>query len=207
MASDAPGAVDDAELLAAARRGDVSAFNGLVLRYQRAVYNVCARTLDSPEDAADITQEAFLSAYRSLAAFRGPAEGFRPWLLRIAVNGCYDALRRRRRRPAESLDQWPDEAEDGPRQAPADPTPLPDQQALTAETRRQIEAGLAALAPDQRLTVVLCDVQGLSYEEAAAAMGVEVGTVKSRLSRARVRLRDFLVGKGERPAVRGRLDE
>ena len=207
MAFDAPGPADDAVLLAAARRGDLSAFNGLVLRHQRTVYSVCARTLSSPDDAADATQEAFLSAYRSLTTFRGAAEGFRPWLLRIAVNGCYDVLRRRRRHPSESLDEIRDDPDDGPRQAPPDPNPLPDERALTDETRRQIEAGLATLAPDQRLTVVLCDVQGLSYEEAADVMGVEIGTVKSRLSRARVRLREYLVGKGERPASRGRLDE
>lgn len=194
----------------AARSGGIEAFNRLVEQHQRQVYNVCYRTLGNAEDAADATQETFLGAYRGIGAFRGAAEGFRPWLLRIAVNACYDQLRRRKRRPAESLEglsasREADE-EAGVANRLPDPAPGPEQEALTSETARGIEAALARLSPDQRLTVVLCDVQGLSYDEAAQVMSVELGTVKSRLSRARAQLRDLLEKAGELPSVAHRLD-
>ena len=194
-----------------AQSGGIEAFNRLVEQYQRQVYNVCYRTLGNAEDAADATQETFLGAYRGIGSFRGATEGFRPWLLRIAVNACYDQLRRRKRRPAESLEAFragrdPDE-EAGPADRVPDPAPGPEQQALTSETARRIEAALARLSPDQRLTVVLCDVQGLAYEEAAHVMSVELGTVKSRLSRARAQLRDLLERAGELPSAARRLGQ
>ena len=195
--------------LRAARRGEIAAFNRLVEHYQRQVYNLCYRTLAHPEDAADATQEAFLLAYRGIASFRGAPEGFRPWLLRIAVNACYDQLRRRKRRPGDSLDALAGHADEepGPAERLPDPAPGPEQQALTSETARRIQAALARLSPDQRLTVVLCDVQGLSYEEAAQVMAVELGTVKSRLSRARAQLRDLLLAAGELPSAARRLEQ
>jgi RNA polymerase sigma-70 factor (ECF subfamily) len=193
--------------LHAAQRGEVAAFNHIVGVYQRQVYNVCYRTLGNAEDAGDATQDCFLSAFRGLKTFRGATSGFRGWLLRIAVNACYDQLRRRQRRPADSLDALaePDEASAADRIA--DPEPSPEQQALSAETKRQIERAMDHLAPEQRLTVVLCDIQGLSYEEAAQAMSVELGTVKSRLSRARAQLRDRLLADGELEGVAVRLQK
>lgn len=189
-----PAALESA--LRAAQRGDVGAFNQLVQAHQRQVYNVCYRTLGHTEDAADATQDAFLSAFRGLKTFRGPATGFRPWLLRVAVNACYDQLRRRQRRPADSLDAMGDAPDElSPAERFADAAPGPESSALSGETARQIQSAIDSLAPEQRMTVVLCDVQGLSYEEAAEAMGVELGTVKSRLSRARARLRELLEEK------------
>jgi RNA polymerase sigma-70 factor (ECF subfamily) len=192
----------------AARGGDVAAFNSLVEAHQRQVYNLCLRTLGNAEDAADATQEAFFRAYRAIATFRAPPDRFRAWLLRIAVNACYDALRRHKRQPTQSLDalaEPPDTATTEPTPVP-DPAPGPEQQTLTAETRRALEQSIAKLSPDHRLTVVLCDVQGLSYDDAAQAMGVEIGTVKSRLSRARAILRDALVARGELARLRRRQD-
>jgi len=183
--------------LRAAQRGELAAFNDLVRIFQRQVYNVCYRTLGNPDDAADATQEAFLGAYRGVKSFSGPAAGFRGWLLRIAVNACYDHLRRKQRRPAESLDALGALSDDDVGRAAervTDPEAGPEQRALSADTARQIQAAIDQLPPEQRLTVVLCDVQGLSYEEAADAMQVELGTVKSRLSRARARLRELLLG-------------
>jgi RNA polymerase sigma-70 factor, ECF subfamily len=203
-----PGTLEQA--LRDAQRGDVSAFNTLVVVHQRQLYNVCLRTLGNADDAADATQEALLNAFRGVRSFNGPAGGLRAWLLRIAVNACYDQLRRRQRRPTDSLDalQAGDPEQDsGPGDRVADPVPGPEQRSLTAETARQIQAAIDRLPPEQRLTVVLCDVQGLSYEEAAQAMSVELGTVKSRLSRARVQLRGMLVEKGELPSVVQRLPE
>ncbi len=182
--------------LRAAQRGEVAAFNQLVHVYQRQVYNICYRTLGHPEDAADATQDALLSAFRGLKTFQGTASGFRPWLLRVAVNACYDQLRRRQRRPADSLDALGDVPDElGPAERLPDPAAGPEQQALGSETARQIQDAIDRLPPEQRLTVVLCDVQGLNYEEAAHAMNVELGTVKSRLSRARAQLRQLLVEK------------
>jgi RNA polymerase sigma-70 factor (ECF subfamily) len=178
----------EADALRAAQGGDVAAFNALVQIYQRQVYNVCYRTLGNPDDAADATQEAFLGAFRGIRSFRGPVEGLRGWLLRIAVNACYDQLRRRQRRPTDSLDVL---TQDEIRVT--DPQPGPEQRALSADTARQIQVAIDRLPHEQRMTVVLCDVQGLSYEEVADAMQVELGTVKSRLSRARARLRELLV--------------
>lgn len=197
--------------LRAAQRGDVAAFNTLVVVYQRQLFNVCFRTLGNSEDAADATQDALLSAFRALKTFNGPPGGLRAWLLRIAVNACYDHLRRRHRRPAESLDAFVGSAD--PEQEVsaadrlADPGVGPEQHSLTAETARNIQAAIDRLPPDQRLTVILCDVQGLSYDEASAAMSVELGTVKSRLSRARAQLRELLAAKGELPAASQRLHQ
>lgn len=196
--------------LKAAQRGEVAAFNTLVEAYQRQVFNICYRTLGNIEDAADATQEALLSAYRGLKTFNGPAAGLRSWLLRIAVNQCYDQLRRQRRRPVDSLDApGPRELDQdiGAAERVVDPSPGPEQSSLSAETARQVQDAIDRLPADQRLTVVLCDVQGLSYDEAARIMSVELGTVKSRLSRARSQLRVMLVEKGELPTGVARLQE
>ena len=190
----------EAQALELARRGDVAAFNDLVLRYQSAVYNLALRTVGNGEDAADATQETFVSAFRAIHKFGGGS--FKAWLLRIAVNACYDALRRRRRRLASSLDELSElgELEEASTQADEGP----ERQALSAETARVIQSGLSLLPEDQRVLILLCDVHGLSYEEAAEAAQVALGTVKSRLSRARARLRDYLSRHGELPAAPGR---
>jgi RNA polymerase sigma-70 factor, ECF subfamily len=131
--------------------------------------------------AEDATQETFFAAYRSIKSYRGGT--FRGWLLRIAANQCYDQLRRWQRQPTDVL---PDDA------PVVDPEPLPEHVALNAETAAILERALAQLPPDQRLCVLLVDVQGLDYDEAAEALAVQLGTVKSRLSRARARLRELL---------------
>ncbi len=199
-----------ASALKAAQDGNLAAFNTLVLEYQRQIYNVCYRTLGNTEDASDATQDALLSAFRGLKTFQGAAPGLRSWLLRIAVNTCYDQLRRRQRRPADSLDAPSTADADSPTSLAdhlPDPGVGPEQRSLTAETARQIQAALDQLPADQRLTVILCDVQGLSYDEVARAMAVELGTVKSRLSRGRAQLRDLLAARGELPASSQRLQQ
>jgi RNA polymerase sigma-70 factor (ECF subfamily) len=189
----------------AARRGDRGAFNALVESHQRQVYNLCFRTLGNAEDAADATQETFFSAYRAIGGFRAPDDAFRSWLLRIAVNTCYDLLRRRRRRPTQPLDAA--DATPSASEVLADPEPGPEQQALSAETAAIVSRALADLSADHRLVITLCDLQGLRYDEAASVLGVELGTVKSRLSRARVALRDALAARGELIPPGRRLDE
>jgi len=189
--------------LEAARRGDLDAFNWLVLRYQTRVYNLCYRMLSDPDAAADATQEAFLSAWRAMPRFKG--EQFRTWLLRIATNGCLDVLRSRKRHPTQSIDGWNhgDSSEEATEPLPIadlDPSIDPEGQVLRAETVAVIQLGLDGLPEEQRIALVLVDVQGLSYEEAAAVTGANLGTVKSRINRARSRMRDFLRERGVVPA-------
>jgi len=184
---------DEALLVARSKEGDLAAFNVLVETHQSRVYNLCLRMLASPEAAEDAAQETFLAAYRSIDRFWGTA--FRAWLLRIAVNACTDELRRRRRRPQVSLEAG-SAAADGPLEPP-DSSPSPEEWALRQEVSRHIQDGLMKLPYDQRAAVVLCDVQGLSYEEIAQTLAVSVGTVKSRISRGRARLRRLLLERAE----------
>ena len=184
---------DDADLIARGRSGDLDAFNLLVERYQRPVYNLCLRMLAAPQPAEDAAQEAFIAAYRSLASFRGGS--FRAWLFRIAANACYDELRRRRARPALSLDV-PQGQERRPLDVPNPGASLEDH-VQRLELRRLLEEALFGLPAERRLAVVLCDLQGLDYTEIAQATGVSLGTVKSRISRGRAQLRAILLARGE----------
>jgi RNA polymerase sigma-70 factor (ECF subfamily) len=195
-------ATDDSALeqrqIEAARGGDLAAFNWLVLRYQTRVYNLCYRMLGDPDSAADATQETFISAYKAIGRFKG--EQFRSWLMRIATNACLDMLRSRKRRQAQSLDgsvgEEGDEAAEPLQIADLDPSANPESQALRAELVQTIQKGLDTLADDQRIALVLVDVQGMSYEETAIITGANLGTVKSRINRARARMRDYLRERG-----------
>lgn len=184
---------EEAALIERGRGGDLEAFNALVMAYQGQVYNLCLRMLGSPQAAEDATQEAFISAYRAITRFR--RGNFRAWLLRIAANACYDELRRRRSRPQVPLETSADD-ERPTAELHASDEPL-DQRAERLELARRLRDGLASLPPDQRLVVILRDVQGLAYEEVAVATGASLGTVKSRISRGRAALREFLLARGE----------
>ena len=187
---------DEAQLVSLSTQGDLDAFNRLVEHYQRAVYNLCLRMLASPQAAEDATQEAFIAAYRAVHRFRGSQTGgFRSWLFRIAVNACYDELRRRRARPSVSLDA--PRGEGGRTLDVPSAAPSLEELAQTAELGDAIQQALSALPSDQRLAVILCDVQGMEYAEIALVMGVSLGTVKSRINRARSRLRERLLARGE----------
>jgi RNA polymerase sigma-70 factor (ECF subfamily) len=192
-----PAAADEAELLRRARNGDLDAFNALVGLHQRLVYNLCRRMLASTSLAEDATQETFLSAYRNIGRCTG--DRFRPWLLRIAANACTDELRRRGRRPALSLDAPRPvddiDARDASIDVP-DTAAGPEAEALRSEQRRTIAAALLRLPEDQRFAVILCDVQGFSYDEIAEATKASLGTVKSRIARGREKLRRELGGEG-----------
>jgi RNA polymerase sigma-70 factor (ECF subfamily) len=183
--------------LNAAREGDLAAFNWLVLRYQTRVYNLCLRMLTDPDAAADATQEAFLSAYKAIGRFKG--EQFRTWLFRIATNACLDMLRSRKRKPTQSLYSYSHDPDDEAEPLPIadlDPTIDPESSALRAEVAQAIQQGLDSLPDDQRIALVLVDVQGLSYDEAATITGANLGTIKSRINRGRARLRDYLYESG-----------
>ena len=179
---------NEEQLIIAAQGGDISAFNQLVERYQTQVYNLARRMLSDPEMAADATQEAFLNAFEHIGRFRGGT--LKTWLLRIAANACYDQLRVRKRRPSTSLDSMTDDPDD-PKDF-ADRGELPEQFTLRRELGALLSKGLNELPEDQRMVVILSDVQGMSYDEIADVTQASLGTVKSRLSRARAKLRSFL---------------
>ncbi|GIW06003.1 MAG: RNA polymerase subunit sigma-24 [Dehalococcoidia bacterium] len=187
-ASPDPTPTEEERLILASQAGDIQAFNQLVERYQFQVYNLCRRMLGDPELAADATQETFLNAFEHIGRFRGGT--LKTWLLRIAANACYDLMRHRKRRPATSLDEIVDD-EDDPKDF-AGGGELPEQFALRRELGQLLVRALNELPPEQRMVVVLSDIQGLSYDEIADVTRTELGTVKSRLSRARAKLRDYL---------------
>ena len=195
--------MDEAGLIAAATRGNVGAFNELVLTYQHQVYNLAYRILGDSASAADAAQEAFISAYKSIARFRGGS--FRSYMLRIVTNGCYDELRRRKRRPTTSFDDF-GELDEEANPALVDESESPEEYLERQEVARMVQAGIEALPPDQRVTLVLSDVQGLSYQEISEVTNVSLGTVKSRLARARGKLRDTLRSSGELLPARYRLE-
>jgi RNA polymerase sigma-70 factor (ECF subfamily) len=176
-------------LIQTAQHGDLDAFNVLVLRHQNAVYTLSYRIMGEPDSAADATQDAFLTAYRRIETYRGG--NFRSWLLRIATNTCYDELRRRKRRPATSFEDLPDaDSDDGPVLPSASETP--EQTVQQHELNAAIQDCINALGEDQRVVLVMSDVQGFSYQEIAEVTGAQMGTVKSRLSRARLSIRRCL---------------
>ena len=186
--------MDESALIAAAQKGDVHAFNNLVRSYQRLAYNVAYRVLSDPESAADATQDAFVSAFRAIRQFRGGS--FRAWILRIVTNACYDELRRKKRRQEDSLDDLLMEDPDHSAIMASDQE-MPEERVMRRELGASLQRGLNALPDEQRTAVVLSDVQGFSYEEIAQIMGVALGTVKSRISRGRSALREYLSGQGE----------
>ncbi len=180
---------EDQSLVQLAQQGDLSAFNDIVERHQRAVYATCLRMLRDPQLAEDATQDAFVRAWSAIDSFRGGI--VRPWLLRIATNRTYDVLRSRARRPAQSLDAQPFESE--PEwSTQVQPAENPEQFSTRGELSDLLQEALASLPEDQRLAIVLSDVQGYGYDEIAQVMDIAVGTVKSRISRGRGRLREFL---------------
>lgn len=172
----------DEELVARYRDGDGRAFDAIVDRYERRIYAIAMRICREPEDARDVTQDVFLTALRALAAFRGESQ-LSTWFHRVAANSALDLVRKRSRRRASSVEDLLEQ--------PAD-EPGPEAEAIGAARAREVHRALGALAPDQRAVVVLHDLQGLDYAECAAALDVPLGTVKSRLHRARVELAGLL---------------
>jgi RNA polymerase sigma-70 factor (ECF subfamily) len=183
--------VDETALIQSAREGDLNAFNRLVLAYQDLAFNLAARMLTDPESAADVTQTAFLSAYRSFDGFRGGS--FKAWVMRMVANACYDELRRRKRRPTTPLEPLDDENEEIESPAwLADAGPSPEQLMEESELEKAIQHCLNGLDSEFRAVVVMVDLQGMDYLEVSAALSKPLGTIKSRLARARLKLRDCL---------------
>jgi len=183
--------MDESALITSAQHGDLDAFNTLVLHYQDAVFNTALRILGDDEQAADASQDAFISAFRSIASFRGGS--FKAWLMRTVTNACYDELRRQKRRPTTPLE--PDTKDGDEMDSPrwlADPGMSPEQIAEAYELEHAIQHCLDGLPVDFRIVLVMADIQGLDYSEVASSVRVPLGTIKSRLARARLRLRECL---------------
>ena len=174
--------------------GDANAFETLVLEYEKNVYNIALRMTGNSEDAADMTQEAFIKAYNSLQSFGGDSK-FSVWLYRIVSNVCLDFLRSKNRRPTVSLSVEDDDGEDTQLDV-ADESQSPELLLDRKLTRESVRRGLDSLPPDYRQILLLREIQGLSYDEIAQALSLEVGTVKSRIFRARKRLCTFLIDDG-----------
>jgi RNA polymerase sigma-70 factor, ECF subfamily len=195
--------VQEEAQIRAAQRGSIEAFNTLVLTYQNQVYTIAFRILQDAAAADDICQDTFVTAFQKLNQFQGG--NFRAWLLRIATNACYDELRRRKRRPIESLTQ-----EDGNEEADlrlVSSAESPERYAQRQELHSAIEDCFNNLSDEHRLVVLMCDVQEYSYEEIAHVAQISTGTVKSRISRARSRMKDCLQTKGELLPSEYRLNE
>jgi RNA polymerase sigma-70 factor, ECF subfamily len=177
----------DLILLERAREGDLAAFNDLVVCYQDMLFALVVRMVPDRDSASDAVQEAFFSAYRNMAGFRGGS--VKSWLSRIAINAAMDAQRLKKRRPA---DPYP-ELEDDTWQPPADASADPVTNSLTSERHRALNGALAQITNDQRTAIVLYDVEGYDYAEIAEMTGVSIGTVKSRIHRGRLALRGLLI--------------
>jgi RNA polymerase sigma-70 factor (ECF subfamily) len=178
-------------------KGDVNAFERLVLEYEKSVYNIALRMTGNSEDASDMTQEAFIKAYNSLQSFRGDSK-FSVWLYRIATNVCLDFLRSKSRKPTVSLSVEDNEGEEVQLDV-ADESQSPELLLDRQMTRESVRRGLDTLSPEYRQILLLREIQGLSYDEISQALGLEVGTVKSRIFRARKKLCTFLLQDGNIP--------
>lgn len=186
--------MDEKDWIKMAVHGDVEAFNQLVLLYQDRVFNLAYRIMGHFQAAEDITQETFLTAFIKLHTYRGGS--FKSWLLRIASNQCYDQFRRDKSRPTiplEPLNSNGEEVEST--HLLVDPAPSPQSVLETSEFWGEIQQFLNRLSPEYRMAVILVDIQEMNYSEAAAAMGISLGTMKSRLVRGRLKLREMMKGR------------
>ena len=184
------------ELIEAVLRGSVDSFEPLVTEYQKPIYNLALRMTGSAEDAADLTQEVFIKAYKNLSGFRGESK-FSVWLYRIAANVCTDFLRSQSRRDSVSLSM--DDDESGAEYEIPDLRLSPEAELDKRLIRESLAEGLESLPPEQRKILLLREIDGLSYEEIAQTLELEAGTVKSRIFRARKKLCEFLLKSGNLP--------
>lgn len=184
-------------LIKRSQKGDAAAFEELALAYQKRIYHIAMRMLGHAEDAADMTQEALIKMYRALPKFRGDA-AFSTWVYRITVNTCRDMLRRGYKQKEGLLIDFgeADDASDTRREV-ADYSALPEELFTEQETEQYLYALIGGLSPKYRLVMTLREVSGLGYQEIADAAGISVGTVKSRLSRARTCMQEQVIADAE----------
>jgi RNA polymerase sigma-70 factor (ECF subfamily) len=187
--------MEESALIASAQKGDLEAFNQLVLRYEQQAFRVALRITGEVGLAEDATQEGFIKAYRGLRSFRGGS--FKAWILRIVSNACYDEIRRLARKPAVSLDAENETENGGPILWVEDPGEKPEDWAARLDLSKVIQVCIQELNREFRDTLILIDVEGLNYAEAASATDSAVGTIRSRLARARKQVRLCLQAAGE----------
>ena len=184
---------EEQALIKAAQHGDLNAFNALILRYQNLLFGIALRMLNDEDVASDAVQEALISAFSKLNSFRGGS--LRSWLARVTVNACYDEMRRKRRQREVPMEQFNMEGEEVVDMSwMFDPAARPEEQYESFELESAIQRSLSQLTPAYSEALILVDIEGLSYEEASIAARVPVGTVKSRLARARLQMRSNLQG-------------
>ena len=183
--------MSEEQLIRRAQQGDNGAFEELLLLHQKKVYNLCLRMSANPDDALDLSQEAFLRAWRSLGQYQFEAN-FSTWLFRLTSNICIDFLRRKKRRQETSLTESYDDSDEGAELSVPDAQPGPEQQAMTNETKIELARAMEQLSPEHREILQLRVIEDLQYEQIADILGVRVGTVKSRLARARLSFRKIL---------------
>ncbi len=192
-------------LIQAAQRGDLDAFNLLILRYQNLLFGIALRLLNDEDLAADAVQDALISAFRKFNTFRG--DSLKSWLARVVVNACYDEVRKKRRQRSVPLEQFNSDGEEIETSYwLIDPEADPQVQFESSELENALQKSISSLPPMYRTVLVLVDVEGLSYEEAAMAARIPIGTVKSRLARARSHMRTSLQASGELLPVAYRLE-
>ena len=186
------------EIIQKVLSGDTEAFEALVLEHQNKVYSLALRMVGNEEDARDLAQEAFIRAYTSLAGFRGDSK-FSVWLYRLTSNICIDFIRSRAKKRTVSMTWTDEEGGDAGELEIPDETWSPETQLERRMTRESVQRGLDSLSPQYREILLLREINGLSYEEIGRALGIEEGTVKSRIFRARKKLCDFLLREGNIP--------
>ncbi len=190
--------MDEEYLIQSAQKGDLDTFNRLVLAYQQQAYNLALRMLGDDDGAQDATQQSFISAYEKIRTFRGGS--FRAWIMRIVANNCYDELRRLKRNPTTELTPVitdSGEEMEEPEWLADSSSPSPEEHYEQKELEAAIQGCINALPEEFRTVVVLVDLQGMDYREAAEVINSPLGTVRSRLARARQRLQDCLRGTRE----------
>ena len=183
--------MEESKLIQRASGGDVAAFNALMGDHERRMYAVALRICGNPEDAQDCLQEAMLRVYRAISGFKAQSS-FSTWVYRITMNTCLDELRKRKNRPNTSLDGLLDSG-----WSPQDGGESPEGHAMRGEMHRQLQSYIGELPEDMRAAIVLRDIQGFSYEEIARMLDANVGTVKSRISRGREKLREKISANPE----------
>lgn len=186
----------DTELVRKAAAGDSDAFEQLVLSYEKPIYNLCLRMCGNADDAMDLTQETFLKAWRSLGSFRADA-AFSTWLYRLCSNLCIDHLRREQKRKVLPLHVEDGEGDERPLEVP-DPAAGPEDHLSAQEDRQQVADALQSLEPEYREALTLRVVHELSYADIAAVLQVREGTVKSRIARAREKMREAMQKLGNK---------